>query len=689
MGWAAKLLDSFVTYQTDNGVYGVVVVDQSWTIIRNFVNMFFILVLVVLAFGTIFDIDKYSVRNGKVLVSFIIAALLVNFSLVIGQYIITVANGISGVFLKSVGEVTDIFAQGTGQVKLATTAPSVNILTASLDVVINAVFGLIFVIIIFLAFLAAAIFSIARLFMLWFLLIISPIAWLGYAVPNLKGRTWSWWWEQFLCWCFWLPYFLFFVMFAAIFIANKDKFKPINIPAQNGLGLAGTDLMFYALSLVFLLGGMYMAKKLACASGTGVRTVFSKIEGGVRKYAPGAAYVRGAKEGLKAKGEEIQEKGVFGIGGAQKARETEAKARGWVAGALGVPGAREEASRAMSTEVDKEVKRLQTLNMTLDQLNQKLKSGSAPERFAALKLKAESGWLEAGDLNTVNKTMREVGGGRTATGASIIASLRKGKFHEMAAGTLDKERIFNSLTDAETQKAFGLDMAEGREVANEALAAKLLDLYKGDAQEVKKKVEDAVKNNIENFAKNKGGREALVSRVTTDDKIKKLQKLAGQVMVDKKEVDGWKTRSKILELNGGMDPVSGEAKTAEGRELAKNIGDNNVGVKEEGEYRKKKAIDASAILVATQRAELEDQIITNVQSGFIGGFSTEELKTPVIFNALINARTSGALTVSQFYKVLGVRVVGGVTTFGKGKPDRKRREAINALITAPGPMPYP
>ncbi len=684
----ADLFDKFIQWQTNNAIYGVVVVDQSWTIIRNFVNMFFILILIVMAFGTIFDIKQYTWR--EMLAPFLISALLVNFSLTIGQYIITVANGLSGIFLKQIGQVSGTFAQGFNAVGIATSG-SANLINGSGEVIVTLIFAIIFLTIVMLAFAAAAIFSLVRIFALWFLLIISPIAWIGYSLPNLRKQTWGEWWKQFFCWCFFLPYYLFFVMFAVIFVKNRGTIPPI--PGSNTTaGMTGTDFLFYGLSLIFLIGGLVIARKMACASGTGLKTVFGKIEGGVRRYAPGAAYVRGGVAGLKARGEEIQEKGVLGIGGAQRGRLQEARGKGWVAGIPGlgqVPGAREEASRAMAAETDKELKKLQTLNLTLDQLNEKLKSGSKPEKLAAFKLKAENGWLEASDLDTINKTIGEAGGGKTVLGASIIQSLKKGKFHEMAKSTDDKQRIFTDFEDLEVKKAFGLDMAESRELMSESLATQLLNLYEGDTLEVKKKVEEAVKNNVENFAKDKSQREAIITRAvtpTTTKAEKKLKELTAKTMADKKEIDSWKVRRSALEAAGGIDAATGQAMTAEGRVLAKSIDDGNVLFKEEKDYRDRLGIaDHTIDLNPTQRTEVHEQILGNIKAGYIKGFSTEELKTPEIFNALwygLNAPPSPALAITpvEFKKLTGIS--------GKGKPDRKKRVAAEAIRTAAAPMAY-
>ena len=706
IGWAAGLLNSFIQLQTDGTVFGVKVIEDSWTIIRNFVNLFFILVLIIMAFGTIFDIKKYTWK--EMLAPFLIAALLINFSLAIGQYIITISNGLARVFLNEIvrsGGVSETFATGSSIVKLAAGGEA-DLLTGVSQVAMTGIFSLVFLAIVFLALFSAFIFSIARLFVLWFLLIISPIAWFGYALPNLRQKTWNSWWDNFLCWCFFLPYYLFFMMFAVIFINAKDSFPPIAGGNFPGIQMLGNDLMVYGISLVFLVGGLGIARKLACASGSYVGKTFGAIETGVRKYAPGAAYVRGGVAGLKERGAELQEKGVLGIGGAQRARLQEATAKGWVAGAPGpgqVPGAREERSRAESAEVDKEVKRLQTLNLTLDQLNEKLKTAKGPEKIAAFKLKFENGWAEAADADELAKQVKAAGGGRTALGASLIASAKKGKFQKMALGTKDKEDMFNKFLgeDLELAKAFGLDMAESRELMNADTAKKLLDIYGSDTREVKDKVEKVVKDNIKNIARKGTDRKDLLNNtgafVGTDDR---LRKLAGQVMIEEKEVGDWQTRNKILELNGGIDPSTDRARTAEGRGFEKDMADGNVAINEEAKYRRDNGISTTAPLTVPQYTALEGEVVANVKSGLIRSLNTEDLKSTVIFNALYNGYTTGTLTADEFNKAVGLtapkRRRGAPAVIGteiKGKPDRKKREAINELVNAvtarTGPKTYP
>ena len=569
----AKLLDTFIQYQTEKAVFNVGVVNESWTIMRNFVNLFFILILIIMAFGTIFDIKKYTWK--EMLPQFLIAALLINFSLAIGQYIITISNGLSGVFLKEIGTVSDRFAQGFSLAKIPT-ADFTTVLAGPFLLIINAVFSIIFLLGAALAFASAAIFTIARMFALWFLLILSPIAWVGYAMPSIRAQTWSRWWSNFYCWCFFLPFFLFFVMFAVIFIGGKSQFPPMgNVSVA---GLVGNDFMFYGMSLIFLFAGMSTAKKMACASGSRVGAVFGAIETGVRKYAPGAAYVRGGVAGLKERGEEIKEKGVFGIGGAQRGRLDEAKAKGWVAGIPGlgqVPGAREMASQAQAAEIEKEAKKIRELNLTLDALNKKLASAKGPELYAIKKVRAENGWNDVSDRADVLKTLRELKG---KAQADYVNALDKGDFERLFAGPKDKEDfVKNELVGAdllEAKKKMLKSMAHDREIFDDELMRQTTALFKNEPKDIRDKVMADLQKNVSNVYSDLTKALQSTSPAAPPPEVKRL--IAKQ-LAEKKKIKTYSEYDAVLKTLGEQ--------TADGQDFVKDMKDNNPLMAIEAEMR--------------------------------------------------------------------------------------------------------
>ncbi|MBI2670262.1 MAG: hypothetical protein HYX20_03925 [Candidatus Yanofskybacteria bacterium] len=612
ISYFAQLIEEFITLQTNGGIYNVAIVDGSWTIIRNFVNLFFILALIVMAFGTIFNIQRYTWKN--MLAPFLIAALLINFSLTIGQYIITVANGLATVFLREmqdpqVGGIAANFQNGFSSAKIITSGTtSISALQAMGDaaagigsVVLTLIFSVIFLAAIALAFIATAIFSIVRLFMLWFLLIISPIAWFGYTMPNLRSGTWSAWWKQFLCWCFFLPYFLFFMMFAVSFIKNKGL---ISLPSTLGrisvAGMTGNDFVFYLLSLIFLFGGMAIAHKLACASGTGVKAVFGKIETGVRKYAPGAAYVRatytGAKEGLAAKGAEIKERGMpigFGrrVGGEQAERLRTAR----VAEAFGMGAKVGEAGRVQMAEIEKEAKRVreQLLRTPADQQKSFLESSRSQKgvigQAAALEY-VKQGYSTLADYQ---EAVKKFGDENSAFMRQYLENLKQAKLSDLFKSPDAELRIARG----EAEETVGLvnlrrelykDLAKRNRINNTADYNQAKEILSPIPAELRSFLDSVKAEAI--FTTREQRQDALLdstNKIGDADLEKKLV----EFMKEKKEITdfrkkdtkelvaaGWQLREKALEILGGKE-------TFDGKGLIKEINNYNPIINIEAEMR--------------------------------------------------------------------------------------------------------
>lgn len=86
------------------------VVRVAWRIVRDFCNMLFIVVLIIMSFGTILGTAPGILGSWfagfdarKLLVSFILAALLINFSLPLCQLGASISQSVSGIFLASIG----------------------------------------------------------------------------------------------------------------------------------------------------------------------------------------------------------------------------------------------------------------------------------------------------------------------------------------------------------------------------------------------------------------------------------------------------------------------------------------------------------------------------------------------------------------------------------------------------------
>ena len=260
VAWCAGLAKGILNWQRfENNP----VVELGWKIVRDITNIFFVLVLLIIAFATILRIETYGMK--ALLPKLIIAALLINFSLTIAGFFLDLAGVITDTFLSS-GE-SDLFtnlpaAMGLSKATVATTADKryvwkchptgftsenqafCNLVCLSpedegippstcdlepvkkeseiewgyswdvfWEVCKGILFSIIFTSIALIAFFLFAILLLIRTIFIWFLLIIAPIAWLLWILPATSKLFVSWW-NSFLKWTFFAPIATFFMWLA-------------------------------------------------------------------------------------------------------------------------------------------------------------------------------------------------------------------------------------------------------------------------------------------------------------------------------------------------------------------------------------------------------------------------------------------------------------------------------------------
>lgn len=414
---------------------GVPVIDESWKIMRNFANMFFIIALIVMAFATIFDVmpgaAKYNVRS--LFPRFLISALLINFSLVLGVLVIDASQILSNTFLTAIGDIGNRLGQDLNPSQLLPSKGDIPTSVAIDSAVFGTLVKLIFAVILLFTFLfsilTAVIFAFIRIPILWALLVVSPIAWILNVFPAGQN-TYKKWWSLFIGWNAFLPIFLFFLYFGLYFLSNQGQ-----VMQKIAAGLASAKptsdlpfnfqlLFFYVLAAVFLIGGTIVAMKAALFSGTGVV--------GAAKWARGvalktrlpyigsyAAWQRGAQQ----KWQEMQKEG-YGVGqyrfGGEKALETEALRR---ARMLGTKGAFE---KGVETEKEKQKPFANNIN----ELRRLAVSGSREQQLAARARLVELGDQNELSATKIKDTYRLAGGERSELANKILGSVDQSKLDE-------------------------------------------------------------------------------------------------------------------------------------------------------------------------------------------------------------------------------------------------------------------
>ncbi len=266
------------------GYFDNQMVRAGWGFVRDIVNMFFAIILAVIAIGTILGMQEYNLR--RLLPKLIIAALLVNFSLFLGAIVINISNVLMGFFITSgfgtqQGNLGDtlINALRMGDFQLNVTekievSPGVTeTISATQLHTINLIFSIIF------AFAAACLFVymsiqfVIRIVALWAALILSPIAMISTVLPQTSGY-YNKWWNDLLRWSLFGVFASFFLWLSVWLVAylgdtTTNLFRAsANYPISPEGGIVpfltvGKTLLQYILVFVFLQQGMAVSKSMA------------------------------------------------------------------------------------------------------------------------------------------------------------------------------------------------------------------------------------------------------------------------------------------------------------------------------------------------------------------------------------------------------------------------------------------
>jgi hypothetical protein len=169
-------------------------------ITQPFVNMILILVLVFIALATILRLGGYQTK--KLLPTFIIVALLVNFAPVICGLIVDASNIVMNYFtqyIKDVTRLTSTLKELGDSWRGFIGSPTRFEATKQVPLIANLVVLIIVNLALFLILLLFAIVFMVRYLAIWTLVILSPLAFACYILPATK-KIWKLWWNQLIQW---------------------------------------------------------------------------------------------------------------------------------------------------------------------------------------------------------------------------------------------------------------------------------------------------------------------------------------------------------------------------------------------------------------------------------------------------------------------------------------------------------
>ncbi len=286
-------------------------INNAWATLRDLANIVFIFILLWAAIQTILELNTQNF--GKTIKNIIIIALLINFSLFFGKVVIDASNiatigfynsifqsaGKSSVGIEytenstavKVGDFSGIILNALGIQSTFGKSALDKVDGGPMNILVVGVMGSITMLVLSVVLIVATVLFVARFILLIFLLILSPLAFIGYTIPALSSHFKNWW-NQLINQAFFAPYFMLLMWVAIKLIYSPGfvkmrtggEFSAIASNPQSTVGL----FLNFILVMGFIVGALILSKNLASKTAG-----FKAISGGVGAVAIGGTAMAG------------------------------------------------------------------------------------------------------------------------------------------------------------------------------------------------------------------------------------------------------------------------------------------------------------------------------------------------------------------------------------------------------------
>lgn len=352
--FAGQIFNMFAAYTLQPATYSAQMVSIGWGVARDVANLFFIFILLYIAIAFILQLSGY--ESKKVLVTLIVIALLINFSLIISQTIINGSNLLANEFYDAISatssgsgvkDVSAVFVKGfnpqklfsEGQFKTLSASDGNDKTDALLKGVMIMIFASLLILLASFVLLAGAILFLVRVVSLWIIMILGPLAFLAMALPATKKYASEWWTKLFHHSIF-APAFLFFFYlvatmigdgnFMSAMITQKTVVKGSGILQTFQQALIGmSDIMIKFLVLGGLMvGSLIVAQKLGAAGAATAISVGKRVQKGAQDVAARNTVGRASRAVAESKTMQKAVSTIPALGGLQRLAQRGAKVGG-------------------------------------------------------------------------------------------------------------------------------------------------------------------------------------------------------------------------------------------------------------------------------------------------------------------------------------------------------------------------
>ncbi|MEK9155819.1 MAG: hypothetical protein AAB360_00755 [Patescibacteria group bacterium] len=226
-------------------------VAERWKTVLNMINTLVVAVLIFVAFAQILhlNINTYGIK--KVMPSLIFAVIAANFSFLICRFLIDIAN-IAMIALIKPEEANNAAAKFTGAFGTPefhnpfAVQPGKTPIELLLDMIFMLVAGIMMLMLAYLLFI--------RNWILYFLVVLAPLAFMATVLPQTKS-VFNQWWSNFIKWTFMPVVSIFWIWLASLWITDKTSGQAIYLTTLFALAA-----MYLALTTPFKMGGAIMGQ---------------------------------------------------------------------------------------------------------------------------------------------------------------------------------------------------------------------------------------------------------------------------------------------------------------------------------------------------------------------------------------------------------------------------------------------
>lgn len=253
-----------------NDFVGSNAVSTGWVVVRDLCNIFFVLILLIIAFATILRVEQYNLKTW--LPKLIIMSVLINFSKTICGIFIDIAQVIMLTFVNAFKEMAGAnLTEMMGITKMLSFEESTSEDVSGWTILGGIILALIFLIVALVVTLTMLVMLAMRIIMIWIYVVLSPLAYLLGSFP--QGQLYSQrWWSDFSKNLIVGPLMAFFIWlsFSSLGgVTGSADVRRMNIKSSEGNISAGVTeagssehMIKFVISIGMLLGGLMLAQEM-------------------------------------------------------------------------------------------------------------------------------------------------------------------------------------------------------------------------------------------------------------------------------------------------------------------------------------------------------------------------------------------------------------------------------------------